>query len=104
MNKEEIADGIERILHEWDPIGILQGIGEIIHHQGSKGEYSKYIKPIVETYLSKNSMYDFLVNLHTDLRDYPNAEMKNEIRLVSDKIVIFLSQSNLVDLQNTAKA
>lgn len=99
MKKEEIVQNIEKILDEWDPIGILQDIKPITYPKDSIGEYSQYIKPILKIYLANQSIYDFLVKLQTDLFDYPNNEMKQEIKLVSERIINFLVKCKTVDIQ-----
>jgi len=99
MENVEIQQGIEKILDEWDPIGILQHVGMITYSKGVIGEYNSYIKPILHTFLNKKSMYDYLVKLHANLRDEPNEYVKKEIVLIAERIVSFLSQFDVKDVQ-----
>lgn len=99
MRAKEIYQRIERILDEWDPIGILQGVKPIKYSEGAIGEYSIYIEPIISVFLSKKSMYDYLVELYTELRDYPSEKIKKEIKFVASQITVVLSQSDLDDIQ-----
>ena len=91
MKKQEIYREVEKLLDEWDPIGILQEVKPINYVEGAIGEYSKYIEPIIEIYLSNQSIYDYLIKLQTELLDYPSESMKGEIKIVSERITKFLS-------------
>jgi hypothetical protein len=99
MKKEEIFLRIEQMLDEWDPIGILQNVKPISYQRGIKGEYSQYVKPIIETFIANKSIYDFLVNMQESLWVYPNEEMNEEIKVVSERLVNFLSKCKLEDIQ-----
>jgi len=52
MNETKIYQKVEKILDEWDPIGILQEAKPITYLEGTIGEYTRYVKPIIESYLS----------------------------------------------------
>lgn len=55
MTKEKFFEGLEKILDEWDPIGILHDFKPIRYINGVKGEYSKYVEPFW--------IYTWLINL-----------------------------------------
>lgn len=99
MRIKEIHQNIERVLDKWDPIGILQDVKPTDYPEGAMGEYSIYIEPIISVFLSKKSMYDYLVELHTELRDYPSESMKREIKLVARRINDVLSHSSLNNMK-----
>lgn len=101
MKNSEIQQQIEKILDEWDPIGILQDVNPIAYQEGAIGEYNNYIKPIINTFLDKKSMYDYLVKLHTSLRDEPSEYIKEEIELVAKRIVDCLYQYDLKDIRDS---
>lgn len=100
MKKKEIYQQIEKILDEWDPIGILQDIEPINYTEDAIGEYSNYVKPIINIFMEKKSVYDYLVKLHAELRDDPNEYIKEEIKVVADRIVNFLSQYDIGNIQD----
>ena len=101
MKNKEIYKGIERILDEWDPIGILQDVQLINYSEDAIGEYNNYVKTIINVFLSNKSMYDYLIALHSDLRDDPNDIMKEEIKLVANRIVHLLSKYDIEDIQKS---
>jgi hypothetical protein len=103
MNKDEIVLEIEKVLDEWDPIGVLQGYKPIIYRKGIIGEYTKYAEHIIEVYLSHQPIYDYLINLQTNLRGYPNEDMKEEIKLVAERINLFLSRCTIEDIRSVFK-
>jgi hypothetical protein len=98
-NEEFIFIEIEKILDEWDPIGILQGINSINYNNGLVGEYSKYVLPLIQTYVNNQSLYDYLIKLQSNLWIFPDDEMQNEIKSISEKIDNFLSQYNIDELK-----
>lgn len=69
MQREEKFESLERILEEWDPLGVLQDIRPPSSVKGSIGEYTRYIEEIIRIYVSKKSLYDYLVQLQTNLWD-----------------------------------
>ena len=100
MKNIEIYRGIENILEDWDPIGILNGIKPVSYQEGTIGEYSRYVKPIIEKYLVKQSMVDYLIKLQTDLVDVPTTEMKEEINIIANRIELFLSKYSEDNIKN----
>ena len=99
MINKEILLGIEKILDNWDPIGVLQNVKPIGYETRAFGEYSKYIHPLLNTYLSNASIYDFLIKLQSDLMDEPNEEIEEEIRSVSRQIMDYLSKYRLTEIE-----
>ncbi len=93
--KQKIYIGLQQILDDWDPIGILQYSQPINDSDNSIGEYNNYIEPIVNTYLANESIYDYLIELYSNLIDDPDDYVKEEIKLVTKRIVEFLSQHNM---------
>lgn len=98
MIQEKIVNNINTILDEWDPIGVNSSDENI-----TCGEYSMYIKKAIEIYLSNQSMYDFLIKLHTDLIDLPDDKLKSEIKIVSDKLISLLSEYKSEELKSIFK-
>jgi hypothetical protein len=98
MRKQELYIEIEKLLDEWDPIGILQEIKPNNYAEGVIGEYSNYVEPIIEIYLSNQPIYEYLVSLQTKLWDAPNEIMKKETKIISEKIIQFLSQYKIEDI------
>lgn len=101
MKNNEINKQIERILDEWDPIGILQDIKPINYEDDSIGEYGNYVLPIIQVFIENRSVYDYLITLHTNLRDDPNEYIKEEIKLVAERIVNFLSQYDVAEIKES---
>ena len=105
MKSNESNQRIEKILDEWDPIGILQHVKPIIYHDDNRsiGEYSKYVKPIIRIFLENKSVYEYLIILHTDLRDDPNEQIMDEIKLVAERIEAVLSSCDLNEIKESCK-
>jgi len=101
MKSNEINKQIERILDEWDPIGALQDIKPIIYEDDSISEYSNYVLPIIQNFIENKSVYDYLIKLHTNLRDEPNEYIKEEIKLVAKRIVNLLSQYDVKEIKES---
>ncbi len=99
MHEDKFILKVEKILDDWDPIGVLQDYIPITYHDVVIGEYSRYIKPIIETYLKGNSINDFLLNLYSLIRDYPNENIKEEIKEVYKKIIALLSEYDKDDIK-----
>lgn len=99
MKQKAIFKELEKILDNWDPIGILQNVKPINYVEDTIGEYTMYISSIIEVYLSNQSVYDYLIKLQTDLVDNPGELMKEKIKIVAEKIVKLLSQYKKEDLQ-----
>ncbi len=95
MEKKKIYLEVEKLLNDWDPIGILQEFKPINYYEGTTGEYSRYVEPIIEVYNSKESIYNYMIELQTDLLDYPNEKMKEKIKVISERIVKFLSEQEI---------
>ncbi len=93
MKNRELYLHIEKILDDWDPIGIQNIIKQkSVLRNGVYGEYTGYVEPIIATFLQKKSVYDYLVKLFTDLHDDPNEDEKEEIKIVATEIIDFLSE------------
>jgi hypothetical protein len=103
MDREDIFLGIEKILDDWDPLGILNEYKPIAYTKGVIGEYSKYIKPTIEAHLANQSFSSFLTKLHIQLRDNPNEEMEKEIEMTSKKLTLFFSGIDQVGLRECLK-
>jgi hypothetical protein len=99
MDKEDIFIGIEKILDDWDPLGILEEYKPISYKKGVIGEYSKYIKPIINVHLANQSLHDFLTNLYMHLLDNPNEQVKKEIELTSKKLIDLFAKTNQAKLR-----
>lgn len=92
MEKRELYLHIERVLDDWDPIGIQNIVKQSVLRDGGYGEYTGYVEPIIATFLQKKSVYDYLVKLFTDLHDDPNEDEKEEIKILATSIIDFLSE------------
>ena len=90
MNRDELALEVEKILDEWDPIGILKMNEPIIYKIGVIGEYTKYAYFILEKLNSQQSINDYLIGLYTELKDNPDQTTKDEINIISNNIYILL--------------
>ena len=101
MDKEEIFLAIDKILDEWDPTGIIdtwKPLPDSHYVKGMKGEYHEFIRPIIQIYVSNQSVYNFLVTVQEDISS--NNEIMNEhIRTTAKQIVDYLSNYNLEDLR-----
>jgi hypothetical protein len=84
---------IEKLLDDWDPIGILQDAKPIDYSNFVQGEYTSYVEPIIQTFISKKSIKEYLVKLYTKLMHTPNFEVNNQINELSYKIDQILSTS-----------
>lgn len=84
--KDAILD-VEKILDDWDPIGILDDFKPIVYTYGYKGEYTNYVEPVIKTFLAGKSVYEYLIMLHSDLIDEPDESDKREIKLVETRII-----------------
>lgn len=101
MQRKSIIIEIDKLLDEWDPLGVLQQFKPIDYTIDAFGEYSSYVLPVIQTYLANQSVEDYLIQLHTDFRDYPNEEVEAEIKVVAEKMITLLSKyhkSELVEL------
>jgi hypothetical protein len=93
---------IEKILDDWDPIGILQEFKPIQYFENAIGEYTSYITPILITYLQKKPVYDYLYNLQTEIMHIPNSLELTAIEIAAKKITKFLSGFSKEDIRRNA--
>lgn len=98
MEAESILLGIEKILDDWDPLGVLQDVKPISYMEGLQGEYTKYVEPIIEKYISNGNLKLFLIDLHTQLWQPPNEEMMSEINETTKKLNTYLSSQKRGDI------
>jgi hypothetical protein len=97
MKSEEILRGIDKVLDIWDPIGVSLHWPEMYENaNSSSGEYTKYVKPIIDVFLAKKSIYDHLVTLHIyligiDVNGEDWEEAKNFVLEATESINSFLS-------------
>ena len=98
MQRKSAHIEVDKLLNEWDPIGVLQRFKPVDYSIDALGEYSHYVLPIIQTYLANLSVEDYLIQLQTNLWDYPNEEMKAEIKVIAGKIVARLSKYPKSDL------
>ncbi len=93
MVDQQLLKGIEKILDDWDPIGVLEDVKPIDYSTNAIGEYSGYINDIIEVYFYNNSLYNYLLNLYSQLRDDPNEAIKEEIKMVAKRLNEYLSSN-----------
>lgn len=98
MQRKPVLTEVDKLLDEWDPLGVLQQFKPIDYSIDALGEYSNYVVPVIQTYLANRSVEDYLIQLQTDLRDYPNKEMKVEIKIVAEKLIALLAKYPKSDL------
>lgn len=90
MKTENVILEIEKLLDEWDPIGILQDSKRIVYIEGVRGEYTKYAEEIeknfnhnnfnqIDTYL--NDLYFYLSGVKID------EKYNEELNKLTNKIV-----------------
>ena len=109
MDQELIIQGLDRLLDDWDPIGILQRFKPFkLDRKKTSGEYSKYVPLIINTYLANQSIYTCLANLHEYLLGINiNGEDWEEARTAtietSNRIQSFLSEYTREELEKAIK-
>lgn len=98
MSKEEVYNELQKLLDDWDPLGVYVGSKPLDYSMHTIGEYYNYIKPIVETYLEKKPIQDYLMQLERHLWGEPNEASMKVIEATAQKIFKYLEQFKAEDL------
>jgi hypothetical protein len=89
---QETKIGITRILDQWDPIGLFFNQQEINYEIDGLGEYSSYIKPIVETFLNKESLINCLILINNRMYEETNSNQLVDIQYVAKNLFEYLTK------------
>ncbi len=94
MSRQAIVYGINRILDEWDPIGVN-------HFQGKTGnEYISYVPLVVRNYVADRSTYASLDTLQVNLIDNGSQEMIGATTRAAEAVDEFLASYSRAELKS----
>ena len=92
--RKAIVDAINRILDEWDPIGVN-------HFQGRTGdEYISYVPLVVRNYVADVPTYASLDKLQVNLIDNGSQEMIDATSRAAVAVDEFLAGYSRAELKN----
>ena len=107
MTSEEITDGIDRILDIWDPLGMSLSWPQMYEGNNRSGEYTRYVKPIIDTFLTNEPIYDHLValakySMGIDVTIEDQEGPKSYTIQASESIISFLSKFTIEELKDAS--
>ncbi|MBK9175856.1 MAG: hypothetical protein IPM46_05850 [Flavobacteriales bacterium] len=93
MTKEVADASIERILDEWDPIGVNYFKGRPMK------EYVSYVPRVVRAYVAGNSLFTTLDAINVELMDNSSEEMTAATQRAADDLEVFLNSIGQIGLR-----
>ena len=107
MKSEEIIHGIDRILDIWDPIGMSLHWPEMYERNNTSGEYTRYVKPIIDAFIANESICNhmvvlgkYLIGIDVEMKDWEQA--RSYTIQASESIISFLSKYTMEELKEAS--